>query len=1002
MKRLLTIVLVAAAATTANAMDGALSGVVRDRSAAVVPDAGLTLSGPALLGPPIKLRTREDGSFRFAPLAAGTYTLRVEHSGFRPVLLDSVAVRLDQEVRIDVVLEVAAVEEAVVVTGAATELESTRTDLVTRILPDAIESLPLSGRDFEDLVALVPGVTPSPQALREHSYSVFGERSSATSFLVDGAENNDPVDGGSFQRYNQDAILEFEVKTTGYEAEFGRAQAGVVHVVTRSGTDQLRGSAFVFGRDDSLDSTNVDGQKAPALARRQWGGTLGGRLLPERAYFFLSGEKVDEKRGRYLDLSTVPAWVLEGLATPQGAEDLDAGPAVDGFAGLGKLDLVASSLHHLTFSCNRNTDDEAGQVPPGIAGALVMPSATRTRKASSTSLALHHTWILSSASYLETTARRTTGRTLDNLDGGRRSEAVLLLFPGNFIQTGAPLGGERRDVDSLQARQTWTKSAGRHDLRAGWDVLRTELDGFHRVTNDVEYSAAFLSPDVTEVAADLFGRFGFEQSAARFFFLPTSELGITNDDVGLFVQDQMRRGPLTFDAGLRWDRASLFGDDGDNVAPRFGMVWDVGGKQRTLLRLNAGAFYDRNALAAAATVPEKGGVFTVNAFDVALPRLGADYTDSLIDIVITSGLPGVFPAENPAYEAFANALRADPLALYRLLGIAVADPSVPPAVTASNVEALSGMMPEQVLQLLETTWPGTDWEFFDVPGGSIVGDRVLSFFPRGPLGATRDVSVYSRDKTPRTDAFTLGVDQQLGRHWTLSAAWVHRRTRDLLTRRIINLNDVAPGEPGFAQTTDGGPRRSAVTYDGRIDYDGLVLTLRRAFSERWSLQASYTYSQAEDNLLTGEVGSTFSNNNHPELDWGPSNLSVPHVGVVSGSVVLPLDLRLSGNLFWRSGYAFSPRGLTDTDGDGLVDQRDTSMPRNSLRAGDVFQLDLRLEKLFQLGGGHRLGVLVDVMNATNAANVAGVNAVAGPGFGVPNSYFPGREVQVGLRYFLGR
>ena len=418
--------------------------------------------------------------------------------------------------------------------------------------------------------------------------------------------------------------------------------------------------------------------------------------------------------------------------------------------------------------------------------------------------------------------------------------------------------------------------------------------------------------------------------------------------------------------------------------------------------MNAGVFHDRSALLAASTVPEKGGVFTRNAFDIALPRLGFDYTDSLIDVVITSGLPGVFPAENPAYADFAEALRDDPFFLYELLGISVDDPSAPPVVTADNLATLSGLAPAEALALLEATFPGTDWEFFDVPGGSIVGDRVLSFFPRGPLGQTRDISVFEKDETPRTEALTIGVEHRLTPAWTVAASYVRRRTRDLLTRRITNLFDVPPGDPNFAQTADGGPRRSTVTYDGFIDTDAVILSARRPFQGGWGLQASYTYSDAVDNLLTGEVGSGFSNNNRPELDVGPSNLSVPHLSVVSGMGLLPRGVRVAGNLFWRSGNALSPRGLSDTDGDGLVDQRDLSVPRNSLRVDDHFQLDLRAEKAFTLTPGHELRLLVELINATNEANVAGVNAVSGPTFGVPNSFFPGREVQLGVRYFFGR
>src|SRR6185295_16605092 len=200
----------------------------------------------------------------------------------------------------------------------------------------------------------------------------------------------------------------------------------------------------------------------------------------------------------------------------------------------------------------------------------------------------------------------------------------------------------------------------------------------------------------------------------------TLDLDISDKNYGGYVQDTWKAGyGVTLNLGLRYDKSSLFGDDNNNFAPRLGAAWDVGAKGTTVVRANWGRFYDRNLLLAAATVPEKGGIFTRSAFDVALPRLGSDYTDSLIDLVITSGFPtgpGTRgPAENPAYAQFANDLRADPLALYKLLGINVSDPSVPPVVTSDNIQQLSGLTPAQAIGRLESTYPGTDFEFFDVP-----------------------------------------------------------------------------------------------------------------------------------------------------------------------------------------------------------------------------------------------------------------------------------------------
>src|SRR5439155_9345600 len=233
--------------------------------------------------------------------------------------------------------------------------------------------------------------------------------------------------------------------------------------------------------------------------------------------------------------------------------------------------------------------------------------------------------------------------------------------------------------------------------------------------------------------------------------------------------------------------------------------------------------------------------------------------------------------ENPLYTPFANYPRSNPLALYKMLGITVPSAAQAPVVTADNVQQLSGKTPDQVIAILKGKYPGTDWGFFDVPGGSILGNRVLSFFPRGPLGATRIVSSYSNDMVPYTNGINAGVEQQLGNDLSVSAMYVWRRSRDILTRRIVNLFDAPRGSPNFGKTTDGGPQISQVTYDGLVNYDGIVLSLRKRFNSRYQFGVSYPGSRARDNLLTGTVPSTFDNNNHPELDYGRSNQSAPHI-----------------------------------------------------------------------------------------------------------------------------
>ncbi len=570
---------------------GSIFGVVRDASGGVLPGATVTATSPALQRESVSTVTNEAGAYRISLLPAGLYAVRVELAGFNPLSRTEIPVAVNQEVALDLTLDVAAVTETVEVTAASPLVEPTRADLSSRVGTQTIDALPLNGRNFEDLIALVPGTKSLPSNQQGEEVSIFGERGSSISYVVDGADNNDPLNGGAFQRFTQDSIQEFEVITTGYEAEFGRAQGGVINIITRSGTNEFSGSAFGFFRDDSLDSSNVEGQEPPTLERQQWGGTLGGPIVSDKAFFFGSFEVLDETRGVNIDRAQIPGFVQEGLATPSGVEDFALGPKTDGFTGLAKLDWNLNQENRLTFSVNRSSDDVGGEISSPIAGTIALPSAERTELRESTSFSARETWTISSDSFLETNFKLIDGRSGNNLERDQRLEPILTLLRSGFLQTAAPFGGKfERNLDRTQLGQAFTlfrdQLRGDHQFKLGWDWTRSDLTGFNEVTNDVEYSAAFLAPNAADIQGALFERFGFEQSAARFFTLSANpdgslDLDMTDNGIGLYGQDEWRPRPdLTLNLGLRYDWSSLFGDDKNNLAPRLGFAWDLGGGAR--------------------------------------------------------------------------------------------------------------------------------------------------------------------------------------------------------------------------------------------------------------------------------------------------------------------------------------------------------------------------------------------------------------------------------------
>ena len=399
---------------------------------------------------------------------------------------------------------------------------------------------------------------------------------------------------------------------------------------------------------------------------------------------------------------------------------------------------------------------------------------------------------------------------------------------------------------------------------------------------------------------------------------------------------------VTINAGVRYDYSSLFGDYKKALAPRVGVAWDVNGQHQTIVKANYGLFFDRNLLAAASTVPEKGGVFT----KVGLRRRAAASRRRLHELADRLrhhfGVPDATGGSGRRRTRSTN--NSPPTCgtirwrSTRLLGIAVTDPTKAPVVTADNIQQLSGKTAAQAVALLDAKYPGTDFRFFDVPGGSIVGNRVLSFFPRGPLEVTRTVSRYSQDQVPYTNAFSLGVDQEIGNDVSVSAMFVHRRTRDLLTRRIINLFDAAPGLSRTSARRPTAARRSAPSAT-------MALSTTTASSCRCgddSRNATSLACRTPDRAPATTCSRERSVRRSPTTII-PSSTTVHrtsrrrNIFVANSAIVLPFDVNFGVVAFWRSGSAFNPRGIIDSDGDGLVDQRDLTQPRNAFRVEAVLR-----------------------------------------------------------------
>ncbi len=300
----LILLLAAPAALMAQFETASVLGYVRDSTGAAVPGASVTLIDQQTKALQ-HARTNAQGAYEFPDVKVGQYEVNATATGFDTSTTESFTVTVNARQRVDVALKVGSNAETVTVEAAAALLETDSSERGQVIGQDEVENLPLNGREYADLAALVPGVRRnilenSTDSSRDASFDVNGQRSEFNNFLLDGVDNN--AYGTSNQGFSNqaipaspDAISEFRVETDNYSAEYGRSAGAVINVSIRSGTNQLHGSAYDYLRNTIFNAIGpfyaptdplTGKQQKPILIRNQFGGTLGGPILKNRLFLF--------------------------------------------------------------------------------------------------------------------------------------------------------------------------------------------------------------------------------------------------------------------------------------------------------------------------------------------------------------------------------------------------------------------------------------------------------------------------------------------------------------------------------------------------------------------------------------------------------------------------------------------------------------------------------------------------------------------------------------------
>jgi hypothetical protein len=660
---------------------GSIGGIAKDPSGRVVPGVKVVATNEHQ-GSVRETTTNMDGTFTLSTVAPGTYTVVLTATGFSDVRYNHVQVPPGQAITLNTTFHVAS-QSTIVSVGADTSanVNLSQSMLQGQITSSTIQSLPLNGRNFLELAFLIPGNRPAPtfdptktNTLEISSAGGFGR---GGNILVDGADNNDEVVGGTLSNFPEDSIAEFQIATARFTAEVGRSGNSIINIVTRSGANQMHGSAFLFERNrhlQGLPATFDRSQPVPRFDREQFGGSLGGPFRRNKAFYFSSVEFRDQnaalQTGTRIFTDTpygeTPFYGhIINTAAPAPLRDLLLSNRVDDH-------LNPNNTLSLRYSYNHSTDTAqatAAQSTPFATAAERQNALNRFNSAVAT-------WTRVIGSNLTNDLSAHYDNFYNNIPPFPQNESNTnpqlgltneLLFPD--LADGANFNlPQATHMDRYQARDGFTAAIGKHTLHLGAEFQHYRVSGLINVFGSgsvilvSDFAFQDLNGDGVVNDLDIPVAVGIHSTAP---IIPVPIPKITNNYTGLYVQDDWqatRR--LTLNLGLRWEydsdatgqsaahqpcssltsvptqpctwMANILplhkNPDTKDFGPRVGFTYDPIGRGTTVVRGGYGIYYDRVTLEAgskelvqndrALTVTQYGGSTCIIPGVPAPPALG--------------------------------------------------------------------------------------------------------------------------------------------------------------------------------------------------------------------------------------------------------------------------------------------------------------------------------------------------------------------------------------------
>ena len=658
--------LVSLAPLQAQTVTGTILGLIQDQQGAVVAKANVSARNVDT-GAVREAIAGDSGEYRITSVPAGSYEVSSSAPGFKIGVRSGIVVRVGSDISVNFALSVGEISEKVEVIGDAPQVDISSSTLAGFVNSASIRELPLNGRDWLQMALLQPGVnflTAAQPAEGIHdrtclglAISISGGRPSDNAFRIDGLMVNDFTNNGpgSSLHVNMgvDAIREFSVLINNFSAEYGLSSGGVVNAITKSGTNQIHGSAYYFHRNAALDARNFFDLTAgtPAFRRHQFGGAVGGPVKKDKTFFFSNYEDLHELRSRSSSVNTLSANAHNGILCantactqttqvnidprikpylalypiPNGAVSGDTGIFAYGAAALGHEDYVMSKIDHYfspttTLAGSFTYDNSFLNVPDNFG----LKSADFPSRKYGAVVSLQHLFsanvvnitrvgvsrIKASSAIDHSPNAALNDVSLGSIPGRTMSAFTLPASIGSFGGVGAGDGLTGRGTFGFTTPQvyndlSWTK--GRHTLQVGSSFERIDYNFNLELTPNGRWTfnslTKFLQGTPDQFVADL----------------PGSDVvrGERESVVGAYLQDTFRmRSNLTINLGVRYEMGTVVKEVngkiatlhnildtkvtvGDpyyhnptrkNFAPRVGFAWDPFKNGKTAVRGGFGIF----------------------------------------------------------------------------------------------------------------------------------------------------------------------------------------------------------------------------------------------------------------------------------------------------------------------------------------------------------------------------------------------------------------------------